>query len=269
MIALQNRQYLSVITTTGADIHVSVSTEDDGLGRGHAHNVPTVITAAVASPGTSIHPVPDSPSAAWKVKNITIRNIDTTSQTVTVCLVIVADDGTQTVLQLYKETIATGQELVYEERAGWLLATHNTIGVWTTAILSAPVVEAATTLTNVLTAAMLSGLTYEFSFKAGYTSTATTNGSRWVYHGIALTALNGTSRYTLTATSQTVNYFTAADIPAAANATSLTVGNVVEINGFITPSADGTFAIQVASENAAGDSITVLAGAVLMIRRVL
>jgi hypothetical protein len=82
-----------------------------------------------------------------------------------------------------------------------------------------------------------------------------------------LTSLNGSSRYTIDATSETVNYFTAHQIPAAANATSLTVGNVATLRGFIKPSASGTFAIQFASEVNAS-AITALAGATLMIRRV-
>lgn len=271
MIAIQNRQYLTVITTTGADCHVSVSTEDSGLGRGHVRNTPTVITAAVASPGTTVQVGPDTPSAAYAVKNITIDNIDTTSQTATVCLVSIGDDGTLTVLQLYKETIGAGQQLVYEERAGWSLATHNTIGVWTTFTAPANVTnQTADVLGTVtgLSAPVLSGLVYEFKAQCPYTSGATTTGVRFVTNGPAITNLSGTSKYPLSATTETTNWFTAHGVPAAANADTLAAGGMGLISGTFKPSADGNLSIEFASENNA-QVVTVLAGATLMIRRVL
>ncbi len=279
MYAIQNRQYLSVIATTGADIHCAVTYRDSGLGRGHTRTKLTAITAASATPGTAILGAAtasaggvDSAQASFEVTNISIRNIDTTSQTVTVCIVEVDDAGTQTVYQLYKETIATAQELVFEENAGWSLATHNTVGIWNTLIAPANVVnQTADVLADVsgLTFPVVSGQVYEFKAELPYTSGASTTGVRFVVNGPAVTFLNGRSKYPLgTATTFTETTFSAVQIPAAANADTMAAGGIGSIAGFIKPSADGTFAIQVASENNT-QPITVLAGATLMIRRVL
>ena len=135
MLAIQNRQYLSVITSSGADIHCSVTYSPSGNGRGHTLNKLTAITAAVATPGTAIlgkfadatsPAAPDSAQISFEVKNLTIRNIDVTSQTVTVCIVEENDAGTQTVYEVFEETIAAGLELVYEAGSGWTLEEHST-----------------------------------------------------------------------------------------------------------------------------------------------
>lgn len=272
MYAVKNRQYLSVITTTGADVHVLVTWSDSGLGRGKTQTEPTAITAISATPGTQVLAGPDTPSAAKVIENITIRNIDTTSQTVTVCLVSTDDAGTRTVFQLYSEVIAAGQELVYEAGAGWALATHNTIGVWATVTLAADLLNTADdVLANVLTYPVTSGYVYEFVAEIAYTADATTTGSRWTANGPAITWAAYESEYSLTATTKTVNNAAAWQVPAAANATSAaTAGNIARLTGLFKPSADGTFAIQNAAENTgAANDITALAGSTLMIRRVL
>jgi hypothetical protein len=277
MLAINARQYLSVITTTGADIHVSVTYRDSGLGRGHTRTDCTAITTAVATPGTSVLAGPDTPAASKEVAAIHIRNIDSTSQTVTVGIVRTTDSAsgtTDTFFQLYSEVIAAGQELVYEEGAGWTLATHNTIGVWNDYIMPADVLNTANdVLADVtgLSATVTAGYVYEFHAFIAYTADATTTGSRWTVNGPAATWLAYDSRYSLTATSETVNHATAYQIPAAANATSATTtGNMAEIHGFVKPSANGTLAIQNAAENTgAANDITALAGSTLRIRRVL
>jgi len=271
MYAIQNRQYLSVIATTGADIHCAVTYRDSGLGRGRTRTKLTAITAASATPGTAILGAAtaqaggvDSAQASFEVTNISIRNIDTSSQTVTVCIVEVAEDGTQTVYQLYKETIATAQELVFEENAGWALSTHSAIGVLARMIAPADVANSTTTPADItgLTYPVLNGKNYRFRAVIPYSSAATTTGSRFMTNGPAITKLNGTSTYTIDATTQTVNFFTAHGVPAAANASSLATGNVAIVEGEFTPSADGTFAIQFASEVGAS-AITALAGSTL------
>lgn len=275
MIAVNNRQYLSVITATGGDIHVSVTALDNGLGRGHTHNNATVITEAVATPGTEILAGPDSASASWEVDNISIRNIDSISQTVTVCLVSTDDAGTRTVVQLHKATIAGGDEVYYEGHAGWTLVAASTgtaIGNWDTYVVASNVVnQTADVLANVtgLTAAVTTGYVYEFDAQLPYTSGASTTGVRFVVNGPAKTFINGVIEYPLgTATTFTKTTITDYQIPNAANADTLAANGIGRIHGFVKPSADGTFAIQVASENNT-QPITVLAGATLMIRRVL
>lgn len=270
MLAIQNRQYLSVIATTGADIHCAVTYRDSGLGRGRTRTKLTSLTASSASPGTAIlgsataGVAPDSAQASFEVVNVSIRNIDSTSQTVTVCIVETDDSGTQTVYQLYKETLAAGNELVYEEGAAWALAAHSAIGLTNRMIAPADVINSTTTPADVtgLTFAVLSGKNYRFRAVIPYSAAATTTGSRFMTNGPAITKLNGMSVYTVDATTQTVNFFTAHGVPAAANASSLATGNVAIVEGEFTPSADGTLAIQFASEVGAS-AITALAGATL------
>lgn len=279
MLAIQNRQYLSVIATTGADIHASVTYSPSGNGRGHTLNKLTAITAISASPGTAIlgkladatsPAIPDSAQVSLEISSINIRNIDTTSQTVTVCIVEADDAGTQTVYQLYKETIASGQELVYTEGAGWALATHSTIGSQAVYIAPADVTNNTNdVLANItgLTADVISGQVYEFEAVVPFTTSAATCGLRVTVNGPAMTHVRYKSVYPLSATTQTTNHLSALQGPAAANAD--TVSGVATVQGEFKPSADGTFAIQFASESAAAGTITALAGSILKLRRVL
>lgn len=95
---------------------------------------------------------------------------------------------------------------------------------------------------------VVAGTTYNFKYVIPYTAGATTTGSRWTLSGPAVTFINYTSRYTVTATSETVNYAGAYGVPSAANASSLTSGNLAIIEGVVKPSANGTLIVQFASE---------------------
>lgn len=123
----------------------------------------------------------------------------------------------------------------------------------------------ANTLQDVtgLSFAVTANLVYWFRFVIAYTAAATTTGSRWTINGPAVTFLNYRSRYTLTATTETLNAGqTAYSIPAASNATSLTAGNVAIIEGIIRPSANGTVIARFASE-VANSAIVAKAGSSL------
>jgi len=105
---------------------------------------------------------------------------------------------------------------------------------------------------------------YYFKFVIPYTSAIATTGSRWSISGPSSpTLLAYSSRYTLTATSETVNYASAYDSPAAANASSLTAGNVAVIEGIIKPSQSGTVIARFASEVSAS-AIVAKVGAICM-----
>lgn len=110
---------------------------------------------------------------------------------------------------------------------------------------------------------VVSGTTYHFSALINYTAATTTTGSRWTVTGPASpTTLSYISTNTLTATTQTVNYAAAYGVPAAANAGSLTTGNIATVEGIIKPSASGTVSIQFAS-GVASSAITAKAGSTL------
>ena len=107
---------------------------------------------------------------------------------------------------------------------------------------------------------VLSGRRYSFKFVIPYNAAASTTGSRWSINGPALSQLHYSSRYTLTAIAETVNYLSAYNLPATANLSSLTSGNLAVIEGTLTAAANGEVIARFASE-IASSSITALAGA--------
>lgn len=104
------------------------------------------------------------------------------------------------------------------------------------------------------------GKRYDFRFVIPYSAAATTTGSRWAINGPAFSALTVRSNYTLTATSDTVNFVNAYNLPAACNTSSLLAGNLAIIEGQITAAADGEVIARFASE-VANSAITVQPGA--------
>lgn len=111
--------------------------------------------------------------------------------------------------------------------------------------------------------------TWYFEFFGVYDAAATTTGSRWVVAGTYTPAMIGyTSKYSLTATTQTLNYANAFNIPTACNASSAyTTGNVVWIGGIIKAGANNDIIkIRFASEVAAS-AITLKAGSFMKVKK--
>ena len=103
------------------------------------------------------------------------------------------------------------------------------------------------------------GRTYKFRFFIVYTAAALTTGSRWSINCPAANIIYR-SENTLTASTRTTNDgLTAANLPAAANASSLLAGNIAVVEGIITPSAAGTVTARFASA-AASSAIVAKAG---------
>lgn len=113
-----------------------------------------------------------------------------------------------------------------------------------------------------LSFAVTAGNTYRFTTFIEYTAAATTTGSRWTVTGPASSLTSAYSFYTLTAASQTTNFVGGYSLPAAANASSLTTGNVAVVDGRVRPTASGVVKIQFASE-VANSAITAKAGSTL------
>lgn len=225
----------------------------------------------IPAPGASTQRVCD-----W----LSIWNRDTVAATVTVKF-----DANGTEYILWQGSLAVGERVEYQEGHGFRV--FNSVGAIKTVIangagvsnalnivvLGSNVVNnnaVANTIADVtgLSFPVVAGETYWFEFVIPYSSAATTTGSRWSINGPAITRLNCRSEYTLAATTTTVNSITAYDIPAASNATSLTVGNVATIWGIITPSANGTVIARFASE-VSSSAVTALAGATCRWMRVL
>jgi len=255
-----NPKYVLKLTTSAAvDVDVVVAYTDVGVNRDQKPaSVPTLISTATT---TDICTGPTNSVLGRQIETISIRNRDAASTDVTLKLF----DGDSTTAEVYKVTLGAGVHAFYERQSGWTVTPTATLGVGTLLATTADVVNsAADTLANVtgLSFDVTSGQVYRFRAVIPYTSAADTTGSRWTINGPSMTHISYTSRYTLTASTETFGYYTALQQPAAANASSLTTGNVAVVEGFFKPSASGTAAIQFASEVGAS-AVTALAGATL------
>lgn len=99
-----------------------------------------------------------------------------------------------------------------------------------------------------LTFAVTSGLTYGFRAQIIYTSAATTTGARFSVNGPSITRLFYVARWTLTATSMNAEVVASTYDQGTASATSSAGANIAIIEGTVTPSASGTFAMRFANE---------------------
>lgn len=270
---------LRVVTSAAVATDVHASWVDFASGATTPGRTNTAISAAQTTT------VVASPAAATvrTVKTLCVRNKHaTTAQTVTV----VHTDGT-TAVELVQAILSAGDALHYDEHQGFTVRDlygrikSRSDGLVSAAVNSLTVVTMTSDVTNNngvantiadvtgLSFAVTAGETYWFEFVIPYTAAATTTGSRWSINGPGSpTQLAYRSEYTLTATSKTVNSANTYDTPAAANASSLTVGNVATIWGIITPSSDGTVIARFASE-VASSAIVAKAGATLRWMRVI
>jgi hypothetical protein len=262
---LKQGDILSVVTGTGADVNVHVSYTDKAGqqpfidGRLNT-SITTNTTTTVLSGPTS------GQSVVRHITALIIRNVDVTSQTLTVK----HNDGTTNV-EVYKAVILAGGQIQWTEDSGWQLSTTLASGA---TLITAPADvanSAADTLADFtgLTYAVDAGDKYRFRAVCHFSADATTSGSRWTINGPAATAASTgySSTVSLTATTQTTNHGLAAvQLPAAASASSAaTTGNIAIVEGYYTPSTAGTFAIQFAAE---AGTITGLKGSTLEIMKV-
>lgn len=236
-------------------------------------NINTNSTTAVIICG---HP---AASTYRVIDYLSVFNADTVAAEVTIQI-----NDNATLYKMIVVTLAVNERLVYQEGTGWqVLAASGalkTLNTWSTPITGLQAVVLGSDVTNNnasantiadvtgLSFAVTAGNKYYFNFIIPYTAAATTTGSRWSVSGPASpTTLAYTSHYTITATTETVGFATAYDIPAASNASSLTAGNVARIEGHIVPSASGNVIARFASEVSAS-AIVAKAGAVCYYQQV-
>jgi len=231
--------------------------------------------AATLANGTTPVVLAGSPMPGFfrEIKYLSVQNVDTAAAQVSIKF-----DANGTTYELTKVTLAAGEKLEYSSESGFkVLANSGAVKTslnqgnnpvsseMSRVLLANDVVNnnaIANTIADVtgLSFPVTSGKLYYFRFVIFYDAAATTTGSRWAINGPSASYLAGLSRYGLTATSETLNYFNAYNIPAAANATSVgTTGNIAIIEGYITPSAAGDVIARFASEVSAS-AITAKAG---------
>lgn len=211
---------------------------------------------------------------------LSVYNEDTASVTATLRF---SDDGTTYTIATV--TLGVGERLEYSNDRGVRVYSNNgaekiasvagsnpaASGIQQV-VLGSDVTNNNATLNTIadvtgLSFAVVTG-TYWFRFVIDYTSAATTTGSRWSISGPTTSRLVYESRYTLTATTQTLNILTAYNSPAASNASSLTAGNVATIEGYATFTAPGTLTARFASE-VANSAIVAKAGSQVQYVKVL
>jgi len=271
---------LRVITSAAItqDVHASwvdVSGSTVTPGRTNTLITTATTTTVVAGPASSTYRT---------VKTLTIRNRHAST---TGDVTVIHSDGTN-IPELVKVTLLAGDALHYDEHNGWTVRDlfgrikrreDSLIDAaspdFSTVVLASDVTNnnaSANTIADVtaLSFAVTSGNTYWFRFYIMYTAAATATGSRWSINGPTNTLLIYKSEYSLTTTTRTINEGLATyDVPAASNATSAaTASNIAWIEGFITPSANGTVIARFASE-VSSSAIVAKAGSILHYQQVL
>jgi len=239
------------VTTTYRDITSTTFTPGETV---TVSNGTTPVTIAAA---------PGAGSTQRLIDYLSVYNNDTAAKQVTI-----RRNLNSTIRTLISVSLGVGETLEYLDAVGWQVLTNNgsvkqaqvqgsnqVTNNRQVAVLGADVTNnngVANTIADVtgLSFPVVSGKTYWFRFVIDYTAAATTTGSRWSINGPTTSRLSYRSEYSLTTTSRTVNEgVTAYDSPAASNATSATTGaNQAIIEGFITPTADGTVIARFASE---------------------
>ena len=290
MILLASTSDLLQVVSSAAvtvDVHASwanidPSTDPDtvSFGRQNTAISTAATTTVVPSPGSGI---------SRTVKTLHIRNRHATT---VVTITVRHTDGT-TAVKLISASLPAGYVLHYDEGAGFEILdqqgrslqnsaagqTFAAVNSYNIAVLASPVTNnnaVANTIASVtgLSFPVVAGETYSFRFVIWYTAAATSTGSRWSISGPTISRLGYSSKYSLTATSETINAgLSAYDLPAASNATSVqangaAVANLAIIEGTITCSANGDVIARFASE-IANSAIIALAGSFVEYVRVL
>ena len=132
----------------------------------------------------------------------------------------------------------------------------------TTVVLSADVVNNnSNSLIDLpgLSFNITAGITYRFYAIIPYTSANKNNGSRWTLGAPIGSVLHFTSRYTLSESTETINYCNDSFLPLNCNNNSMLTGNLAIIQGVIKSPINGTLQLKFASATA-GIPITAKAG---------
>jgi hypothetical protein len=283
MITLASTSALLLLETSAAGavkVHASIAdwtsptaVAVDGV------NTPSITSATtttiVGSPGSGVR------------RGVTSLTAMNTHASVSNTVTLIHNDGTNT-NELLQATLLPGWSLQIHDRgnpavldgAGRIVQTISltnapTVNELNIVVLASDVTNnngVANTMQDVtgLSFAVVAGQTYWFRAHCDYTAAATATGSRWSINGPGSpTRLSYRSTYSLGIASETINSgLTGYDQPAASNATSAaTAGNTAIIEGFITPSSDGTVIVRHASE-VLSSAIVAKAGSILQWMRV-
>jgi hypothetical protein len=194
---------------------------------------------------------------------LTVFNADVNSSEIR----IFSDDGVNTITH-FKGVLNSGEKAEFSSEYGWKVISNagsikHSISQGSSPvtsnkqiiILSSDVINnnaVANTIQPVtgLSFSVLANKVYWFKFTIDYTAQVNTTGSRWSITGPSFSRLSYYSEYSLAATTKTFNEgLSAYNLPAAANTgTPTTVGATSIVEGFVTPTVNGTIQLVFASE---------------------
>lgn len=225
--------------------------------------------------GTSFLDIVPAPATSNRIAcdTLSVYNTDTLGNTV---IIRVADGGN--FYKIVQAVLLPDESLHYQEGQGWYSLDANG-GKKTVSIARSPMGSARTLVTltsdiinnnavaNTLQTAgvplpLVAGNKYAFRFSAPYTAAVASTGSRWVLNGPTFSFLSAVSTYSLTGGTQTLNFVSNYNLPAACNATSnisAGLGNLATIQGIIHATNTGDLNLMFASE-VASSAITAKAG---------
>lgn len=268
MIALTATTHKLKLTTgssTNVDVYISyVDHTSTGATLGDQQTLITTNTTTdiLAAPGSSTQ---------RQVKTIIVNNTSALSNAI-----VVKKDISSTEYDLFTVTLGPNEAAHFTDGQGWKVfansgATKESLNQGnapTSSSINSVVLGSDQTNNNAtpntladvtgLSFAVNSGSTYWFRFVIWYTSAATTTGSIWTLNGPTTTLFGYRSSWSLGAAGTAgTDVFTdfpgvAYNTPATSNASSSTQtagqANIAIIEGFITPSANGTLIARFASE---------------------
>lgn len=286
MITLTNTTHILELTTGEAtNVDVFISYVDHTTTGGILGDQQTLITTATT---TTILSNPGA-STQRQVKTIIINNTSASSNAV-----VVKKDISGTEYDLFTVTLGPNEAAHFTDGQGWKVFTNagsqktslNQGDAPVSSSLTAVVLGSDRTNNNgtANTIADVTGLsfsvttgTYYFKFIIWYTAAATTTGSRWTINGPANSLLGYRQTWGLSAAGtsgtdvMTDHNAGAFDTPSASNASSPTAtagqANIAIIEGFITPTANGSVVARFASEISAS-AIVAKAGSVVYYQKV-
>jgi hypothetical protein len=269
---------LRVITTAGGsdiECHVSSIETDNGTPP-IVQDLPRTNTADITTATTTTILDCTTANRRRRVLFASMRNVHAT---VTETVELIHSDGT-TVRSIIKVTLLPGESLIYNgvgtplhyDANGALYNQSTKLDA--KLVVTSDVINATTSFADVtgLQVALKSGKKYAWQASIHYQTDATTTGGRFgINIGAAPTVM------TMSGIHQITNSVTAATYGSSAMVTARDTAAVVEttgpgasamlalLNGYIQPSADGTFAVRFQSEVAVASGLTVKAGSWLRI----
>lgn len=270
MIVLESTDKLQLVTSAAATVDV-VASHVTSTGVAGSNVTPGMTPTAITTATTTDIVAAPAASNYKNVKTVTIRNKHATLS----CDVTVILDRSGTDYELAKFTLDPGEVLEFDEQLGFYLI-ENTALLEQTLRVASDVVNATTSFADItgLTCPMISGRKYAFEAFLFHQTNATTTAAYFgVNIGAAPTSLIVAGANQITSSVTAAGYGAVAAVTARDTAI-LTAGTtgpgantfMANIFGSIQPSADGTFAMRLASEVAVASGLTVKAGSFLRVR---